>query len=149
MKLFGIMAIAVAILAGVAITVTAALHFHATATRPPAVSAPVVATLPARPQSYLGVYVPGVPDSYSAVPAFTRTTGVKPDLLVYYSGWREPFRASFADAAAKEGAVPAGSDRPGKRQPRSDRVGAVRQLPEYLRHGRSDISPSCHPELRP
>ncbi len=106
MKLVGIMAIAVAILAGVAVTVTAALHFHATATRSPAISAPVVATLPARPQSYLGVYVPGVPDSYSAVPAFTRTTGVKPDLLVYYSGWREPFRASFAVTAARQGAVP-------------------------------------------
>ena len=106
MKLFGIMAIAVAILAGVAITMTAALHFHATARRSPAISAPVVATLPTRPQSYLGVYVPGVPDSSSAVPTFTRTTGVKPDLLVYYSGWREPFRASFAVAAAKEGAVP-------------------------------------------
>ena len=64
------------------------------------------ATLPARPQSYLGVYVPGVPDSSSAVPTFTTTTGVKPDLLVYYSGWLEPFRASFAVAAAKHGAVP-------------------------------------------
>ena len=52
------------------------------------------------------MYLPGVPDSYAKVPAFTKTTGVKPDVLTYYSGWLEPFRASFAEAAAKQGAVP-------------------------------------------
>jgi mannan endo-1,4-beta-mannosidase len=106
MKLLGIVAIAAAIIAGVAITVTAALHFQAAAKRAVVSSTPVSATLPAAPQSYLGVYLPGVPDSYAGVPAFTRTTGVKPDVLAYYSGWREPFRASFAKAAARQGAVP-------------------------------------------
>jgi len=106
MKLLGIAAITAAIIVAVAITVTAGLHFQATAKRPAVSPTPVFAKLPARPQSYLGVYVPGVPDSYAGVPAFTRTTGVKPDVLTYYSGWREPFRASFAEAAARQGAVP-------------------------------------------
>ena len=107
MKLMGIAAIAAAVIVGLAITVTAGLHFRATASRS-VVTAPtaVSATLPATPQSYLGVYVPGTPGSYAGVAAFTKTTGVKPDVLTYYSGWGEKFRASFAEAAAKQGAVP-------------------------------------------
>jgi mannan endo-1,4-beta-mannosidase len=107
MKRSGIAAITAAVIAGAAIAVTAGLHFQATASKP-AVATPtaVSAALPATPQSYLGVYLPGVPDSYAKVPAFTKTTGVKPDVLTYYSGWLEPFRASFAEAAAKQGAVP-------------------------------------------
>ncbi len=114
MKLLGIAAIAVAVITGVAITVTAALHFHAAASRSAVSSAPVLATLPARPESYLGVYVTGVPDSYAGVPAFTSTTGVRPDVLTYYSGWLEPFRTGFADAAARQGAVPLVQIDPGR-----------------------------------
>ena len=44
--------------------------------------------------------------SYAGVTAFTRATGVRPRLVVYYSGWFEPFRASFATTATKHGAVP-------------------------------------------
>jgi hypothetical protein len=33
-------------------------------------------------------------------------TGVKPRVVVYYSGWMEPFKASFATTVAREGAVP-------------------------------------------
>jgi mannan endo-1,4-beta-mannosidase len=106
MRLLGIAATATAVIAAVAITVTAALHYHAV-TKSPAVSpTSVSATLPATPQSYLGVYLSCVPDSYAAVPAFARTTGVKPNVLAYYSGWLEPFRANFAHAAARQGAVP-------------------------------------------
>ena len=106
MKLLGMAAIAAAIIAGAAVAVTAALHFRATASRPVVGPPPVSATLPAAPQSYLGVYLPGVPDSYAGVPTFTKTTGVKPDVLAYYSGWLEPFRAAFAVAAARQGAIP-------------------------------------------
>ena len=38
--------------------------------------------------------------------AFTTATGVKPDVVPYYSGWWEPFQASFAATAANDGAVP-------------------------------------------
>ena len=58
------------------------------------------------PGSYIGLYSEGVPGSYGGITAFTATTGVKPALVPYYSGWLEPFQTSFAAAAAKQGAVP-------------------------------------------
>jgi mannan endo-1,4-beta-mannosidase len=67
---------------------------------------PLPVQLPPDSASYLGVYVNGVPDSYSGVNAFTRTTGAKPDVVMYYSGWFVPFKAVFAATAAKNGAVP-------------------------------------------
>ena len=38
--------------------------------------------------------------------AFTAATRVRPNVVVYYSGWLEPFRTSFATQVAKEGAIP-------------------------------------------
>jgi mannan endo-1,4-beta-mannosidase len=64
------------------------------------------AGLPATPGSYLGVYSPSAPSSYAGVTSFTSTTGVRPRLVVYYSGWQEPFQAGFAASAARHGAVP-------------------------------------------
>ena len=61
---------------------------------------------PTTPGSYLGVYAAGAPSSYAGVTAFASATGVKPRLVVYYSGWLEPFQTSFAATAAKHGAVP-------------------------------------------
>jgi hypothetical protein len=62
--------------------------------------------LPTMPASYLGWYPAGVPRSYAGVSAVSAATGVKPALVPYYSGWFEPFQASFAAAAARDGAVP-------------------------------------------
>lgn len=62
--------------------------------------------LPVAPQSYIGLYARGVPSTYEPVKAFTIATGVKPDVVVYYSGWGEPFQARFAATAARQGAVP-------------------------------------------
>src|SRR5262249_48760230 len=56
--------------------------------------------------SYIGLYARGVPASYAPVKAFTASTGVKPNMVVYYSGWMEPFQAQFAATAASKGAVP-------------------------------------------
>jgi mannan endo-1,4-beta-mannosidase len=67
---------------------------------------PLPVQLPTAPQSYLGVYAHGIPASYNAVTAFTNATGARPDVLMYYSGWFEPFQAGFATRAADEGAVP-------------------------------------------
>jgi mannan endo-1,4-beta-mannosidase len=64
------------------------------------------AALPTNPDSYIGVYPNGVPNSYSGVTAFTGTTGVKPSVVLYYSAWLEPFKAAFASSAAKHGAIP-------------------------------------------
>ena len=56
--------------------------------------------------AYLGVYAPGAPRSYDGVTAFTATTGVRPGVVVYYSGWLEPFQTRFAATVASHGALP-------------------------------------------
>jgi mannan endo-1,4-beta-mannosidase len=56
--------------------------------------------------AYIGLYQSGFPNSYSGVAAFTRATGVDPRVVLYYSGWLQPFQTSFATSAAKHGAVP-------------------------------------------
>jgi mannan endo-1,4-beta-mannosidase len=71
---------------------------------PPAPSART--GLPATPGSYLGVYSPASPSSYAGVTSFATATGVRPRLVVYYSGWSEPFQADFAASAARHGSVP-------------------------------------------
>jgi hypothetical protein len=70
----------------------------------PAARSPADAPLTAR--TYLGVYTPGVPRSYAVVSAFAARTGVTPGIVVYYSGWPEPFQSRFAAAVARHGAVP-------------------------------------------
>jgi mannan endo-1,4-beta-mannosidase len=69
-------------------------------------AAPLPVQLPATPQSYLGVYADGAPASYRGVTAFTNATGARPDVIMYYSGWYEPFKTAFATTAADQGAVP-------------------------------------------
>ena len=60
-------------------------------------------SLATRPGSYIGVYTR---DPFAGVKSFTAATGVKPRIVVYYSGWLEPFRTSFATTAAAQGEVP-------------------------------------------
>jgi Glycosyl hydrolase family 26 len=72
----------------------------------PAKPQPLPVHLPTTPGSYLGVYTNGAPASYGGVTAFTNATGARPDVLMYYSGWFEAFRAGFATTAANEGAAP-------------------------------------------
>ncbi len=67
---------------------------------------PLPVQLPITPGSYLGVYAPGTPKSYSGVTAFRSSTGAKPDVVMYYSGWYEPFQTGFATKAANDGAAP-------------------------------------------
>jgi mannan endo-1,4-beta-mannosidase len=63
-------------------------------------------SLPAKPDSYIGLYPDGVPYSFAGVTAFTTATGVKPRVVAYYSGWLEVFQTSFAHTVAEQGAVP-------------------------------------------
>jgi mannan endo-1,4-beta-mannosidase len=69
-------------------------------------TAPSPATLPHTPETYLGVFAPPAPESYAGVTAFSMATGVRPGLVVYYSGWMEPFQVKFAAAAARHHAAP-------------------------------------------
>jgi glycosyl hydrolase family 26 len=67
---------------------------------------PLPVPLPADAGSYLGVYAKGVPASYDGVTTFTSAIGTRPDVVMYYSGWFEPFQAGFAVKVARNGAVP-------------------------------------------
>jgi mannan endo-1,4-beta-mannosidase len=62
--------------------------------------------LPVAPGSYVGVFVRGVPESYSPLRAFTAATGVEPNIDLYYSGWHQEFNLRFARQAASHGAIP-------------------------------------------
>lgn len=66
---------------------------------------PVVITLPAAPETYVGAFVRGVPASYAPIQSFASATGVAPNVALYYSGWGEPFQAGFARQAAAHHAV--------------------------------------------
>ena len=64
------------------------------------------APLPVRTQSYLGAYETTSPNSYKGMRTFAKTIGRTPNLALYYSGWWEPFRTSFAREAYNSGATP-------------------------------------------
>jgi mannan endo-1,4-beta-mannosidase len=55
---------------------------------------------------YIGVFERGAPESYAGITAFTKTTGVSPRVVSYYSGWSEPFQVGFASDAVRHGALP-------------------------------------------
>lgn len=68
---------------------------------------PRVYTAPLPPKlSYLGVYEPTSPDSYSGVDKFSQLIGRSPNIVPYYSSWFEPFQLSFAQAAEARHALP-------------------------------------------
>jgi len=92
-----------AAVASLAFTITFA---HWSARRSPAKSSVVRVILPTRSASYLGVYAAGTPLAYGSVTHFTSAVGREPNLIGYYSGWPEPFAASFAEAVRRQGAVP-------------------------------------------
>jgi hypothetical protein len=99
-RLRGIIVTCVVVLAAVAVAAAITLSKRSDST------GPLPVQLPTTPESYLGVYAHGVPDSYSGVDAFKNAIGANPDVLMYYSGWYEPFQAKFAAQAAKNGEVP-------------------------------------------
>jgi mannan endo-1,4-beta-mannosidase len=72
----------------------------------PISASPHATVLPHTPGTYLGVFAAGAPASYAGVQEFAAKTGVTPGVVVYYSGWPEPFQAGFAEAAARHHAVP-------------------------------------------
>jgi Glycosyl hydrolase family 26 len=95
---------AVAVIAAAAIAAGISLYNKSAHTT--AHAGPLPVDLPTTPGSYLGVYVKGVPNSYARVAEFTNTTGTRPDVVMYYSGWFVPFPVGFAITAANNGAVP-------------------------------------------
>ncbi len=66
----------------------------------------VVINLPSNPASYLGIFARGVPSSYAPVESVAHAIGMQPTVALYYSGWDEVFRSTFAIEAARNGTVP-------------------------------------------
>ena len=106
MKPLRIAAIGTALAAAAAIIVVAARHDQSAVANSAGTATARPITLPAEPGTYLGAYAPGVPGSYKNVAAFAAATRVTPNVVVYYSGWPEPFQNKFATRVAKDGAVP-------------------------------------------
>jgi mannan endo-1,4-beta-mannosidase len=97
---------ATAIIVAAAVSLAAVLDGKSAGHKSASKDAPLPVTVPRKQGIYLGVYAPGAPQSYAGVTAFTATTGVRPGLVVYYSGWMEPFQHRFAANAARHNAVP-------------------------------------------
>jgi hypothetical protein len=106
MKRRRIVTIGAAIIAAVAISLAVSLGGKPADQNSAASAGPHRGSLPARPDAYFGAFATPSPQSYAGVTAFTASTGVRPSVVVYYSGWLEPFKASFAAAAVKHHAVP-------------------------------------------
>ena len=66
---------------------------------------PPKSTLASRPESYLGVFEKGAPGSYLGVDKFTAATGRHPNIVLYFSGWFQPFATEFATTALAHHAV--------------------------------------------
>ena len=63
------------------------------------------APLPTQSASYLGVYEAEALHTYQPIADFTKAAGQQPNLVGYYSGWGEPFQASFASSVRSHGAA--------------------------------------------
>jgi Glycosyl hydrolase family 26 len=92
-------------LAGVVVAV-AAITYAIVRFAPSPSSPPVAhASLPTSSASYLGVYEHGTPRSYQLVANFAAVAGRRPNLVGYYSGWKQRFATSFAETVRGHGAV--------------------------------------------
>jgi mannan endo-1,4-beta-mannosidase len=105
-KLWRVVIMGAALIVAMTAIVAAGHHDKSVAAKAAVPAIPRPVTLPATPGSYLGVYVPGVPDSYAPVTDFKKVSGVKPDVILYYSGWLESFKAVFDTEISRNGAVP-------------------------------------------
>jgi len=72
------------------------------------------APVPVRPGLHLGVFEPGETVSYRPVTRFAAEVGREPDIVLYYSGWGEPFLTRFARTAYGHGAEPLVQIYPGR-----------------------------------
>jgi mannan endo-1,4-beta-mannosidase len=71
-------------------------------------SSPAVAHASLNPglASYLGVYEDGAPPDYGPIGGFTHAVSRQPNLVGYFSGWAQPFAASFAERLRAHGIIP-------------------------------------------
>jgi Glycosyl hydrolase family 26 len=91
----------VGVVVAVAAVTYAIVRFAPSPSSPPVANA----TLPTSAASYLGVYEHQTPHSFQLVANFATVTGRQPNLVGYYSGWKERFATSFAETVRGHGAV--------------------------------------------
>jgi mannan endo-1,4-beta-mannosidase len=101
-RLLSRLVLLVALVAASAAVTFAGARFSIVPSRPPTAHA----SLPPSLASYLGVYETGAPPGYGPVTDFGRTAGKMPNIVGYYSGWAQPFAASFARRIRAHGAIP-------------------------------------------
>jgi hypothetical protein len=58
------------------------------------------------PSPRAGVFEPGTPESFTPVVRFAAASGVHPGIVLYYSGWWQPFARKFAEQTRAAGALP-------------------------------------------
>jgi len=88
----------------VTVAVIAAVLLAAAGCLTPLSSQQPLTPVPTPASPLVGVYEPGTPGSWLQLTKFTAATGVKPGIVVYYSPWKDPFAASFAQTAWDHGA---------------------------------------------
>ena len=91
----------VGVVVAVAAVTYAIVRFAPSPSSPPVANA----TLPTSAASYLGVYEHQTPHSFQLVANFATVAGRQPNLVGYYSGWKERFATSFAETVRGHGAV--------------------------------------------
>ena len=84
---------------GAVAAVVAIVLLTATGCLTPLTAQQPLAPVPAPASPLVGVYEPGAPGSWAGISEFTGATGIEPRIVVYYSGWNDPFAASFAQTA--------------------------------------------------
>lgn len=95
------LAMVVAVVVAVAAITYAVIRFAPSPSGPTAAHA----TLPTSLASYLGVYEHGTPRAYQLVTDFATVAGREPNLVGYYSGWKQRFATSFAETVRRHGAA--------------------------------------------
>jgi mannan endo-1,4-beta-mannosidase len=88
-----------------ALAIGAAIFIRAAVVVIDALQPPSDPVHPTQSVSYLGVYEPDAPGSYTGIDQFAQAIGRQPNIVTYYSHWFKPFDVQFATAAAKHGAV--------------------------------------------
>lgn len=100
--------------------------------------------VPASSHSLVGVYEPGAPGGWSKIAEFVGATGVQPGIVVYYSPWKDPFAASFAQTAWDHDAYLLVQLQPGGVKLASIAAG---DSDAYLRSYAGDVAAFGHPVI--
>ena len=98
---------------------------------------PLPVHLPPVSGSYLGVYTPTAPRTYTGVTAFRNATGTRPERGHVLQRLVPVVPGRLRQDGGQRGRRAAGPDGPGEHQRRRHRLRALRRLPDLVRRGRA------------